>query len=277
MRAPWDSAGNRSWFEQCRHGGGSESSASMSQTTTNQDQRAAADTGSVAASGYSTLSHVAVVNSSSDPAVIMAALRSGENQLALSLGAGVAQSQIAGSVAAGAIGTAGSVAAGAVGTAGDIVGNALDVVRSALQSVVNVFTGASSTVSQVAGEAIGAAQGVVGTVQSVAGSAISAGVTQSQITASTVNDLATTAFHENRALSQDAIDQWAAVVDQALNTSATSIHDALNSLAAQNTSTSALAAQSLGQVAPLQTSLKVIVYALAAVAIVFFLTRSSSR
>ncbi len=246
MRAPWDSAGNRSWFEQCRHGGGSESSASTSQTTTNQDQRAAADTGSVAASGYSTLSHVAVINSSSDPAVIVAALRSGENQLGLSLGAGVAQSEIAGSVAAGAVGTAGGVA-----------GSALDVVRSALQSLQNIVTGANSTVSNVAG------------------AAISAGVDQSRITASTVNDLAAAALHENRGLSQDAIDQWATVVNQALNTSATSIHDALNSLAAQNTSTSALAAQSLGQVAPLQTSLKVIVYALAAVAIVFFLSRSS--
>jgi len=51
MRAPWDSAGNRSWFEQCRHGGGSESSASTSQATSNYDQRAAADTGSVSASG----------------------------------------------------------------------------------------------------------------------------------------------------------------------------------------------------------------------------------
>ena len=191
MRAPWDGIGNRSWFEQCRHGGGESSSAST-QNTTNQDNRAAADTGSVAASGGASLSNVAVYNTSSDPAVITAALRSVEN-----------------------------VAGG------------------------------------------------------VAGAAIAAGVQQSAITAGTVNDLATAALHENRALSQDAIDQWAAVVDQALNTSATSIHDALNSLAGQSTSTSALASQALGEISPLQTTLKVVVYAIAAVAIVFFLSRSN--
>src|SRR5258708_31791268 len=85
MRAPWDGAGNRSWFEQCRHGGGESSSAST-QNTTNQDNRAAADTGSVAASGGASLSNVAVYNTSSDPAVIIAPLQSVERQGLVSAG-----------------------------------------------------------------------------------------------------------------------------------------------------------------------------------------------
>jgi len=176
MRAPWDSAGNRSWFEQCRHGGGSESSASTSQTTSNYDQRAAADTGSVSASGGASLSNVAVYNTSSDPAVIIAALQSVEQQ--------------------------------------------------------------------------------------------------SQVAAGSINDLAHAAIHENAALSQDAIDQWARIAEDSLRTGGQSITDAINAVAAQSNTTSALAAQALGQAAPLQSSLKVIIWAVAGVAIVFFLSRS---
>ncbi len=166
MRAPWDTAGNRSWFEQCRHGGGSSKSSS-SQSTSNADNRAAADTGSVSASGG---------NTSSDPAVIIAALQSVERQ--------------------------GIVSAGAV------------------------------------------------------------------------NDLAATALHENRALSQDAIDQWARIAEQSLSTGSVAITDAINAVAQQSNTTSGLASQALSQAAPLQSSLKVIIYAVAAVAIVFFLSRS---
>ena len=175
MRAPWDTAGNRSWFAQCRHGGGSSKSSS-SQSTSNADNRAAADTGSVSASGGATLNNVAVYNTSSDPAVIIAALQSVERQ--------------------------GIVSAGAV------------------------------------------------------------------------NDLAATALHENRALSQDAIDQWARIAEQSLSTGSVAITDAINAVAQQSNTTSGLASQALSQAAPLQSSLKVIIYAVAAVAIVFFLSRS---
>jgi hypothetical protein len=180
MRAPWEIAGRQSWFELFRHGGGggeSSSSTSQSTSTSNQDNRSAADTGSVAASGGASLSDVQVYNTSSDPAVITAALQSVEQQ--------------------------GQVAAG------------------------------------------------------------------------TINDLAHAALHENAALSQDAIDQWAGIVSQALGGSQTAITDALGALANQSASTSAIASQALGQVAPLQTSLKILIYAGAAVAIVFFLSRGS--
>jgi hypothetical protein len=62
---------------------------------------------------------------------------------------------------------------------------------------------------------------------------------------------------------------------QALDTSGQSITQALNAVAGSAASSSALASQSLGQVAPLQTTLKVIVYAFAAVAIVYFLSRDA--
>ncbi len=175
MRAPWDGVGNRSWFEQCRHGGG-ESKSSSSQSTSNADNRAAADTGSVSASGGASLSNVAVYNTSSDPAVIIAALQSVERQ--------------------------GLVSAG------------------------------------------------------------------------TVNDLAQAALHENRALSQDAIDQWAQIAEQSLSTGGQSIHDAINAVAAQSNTTSALASQALSQAAPLQSSLKVLIYAAAVVAIIYFLAKA---
>lgn len=187
------------WHGVAFGGGGGSSSSSSSQTTTStsQDNRAASDTGSIAASGGASLSNVNVYNTSSDPAVIMAAIHSLENQLAIS----------------------------------------------------------SAAVAGVAGAALQTTGGISATAISGA------------------NDLAAAAIHENAGLSQDAINQWAMVIHQALDTSGTSITEALNALAGQSASTSALASQSLGQVAPLQTTLKVIVYAFAAVAIVYFLAR----
>jgi hypothetical protein len=189
------------WHGVAFGGGGGSSTSSTSQTTntTNEDARSAADTGSISATSGASLSNVNVYNTSSDPTVIMAALNSLENQLAISSAA------IAG-VSGAALQTTGGLAASAI-----------------------------------------------------AGS----------------NDLATTAIHENAGLSQDAIDQWAQVIHQALDTSGQSITQALNAVAGSAASSSALASQSLGQVAPLQTTLKVIVYAFAAVAIVYFLSRDA--
>lgn len=156
-------------------GGGGSSSSSAEQKTINQDQRVAADTGSVAASGGASLSNVQVINQSSDPGVIIAALKTVEQQSAL--------------------------------------------------------------------------------------------------TAGTIHDVAGLAINENAAVSADAIDKWAKTFDEALGLTASAVNTSLTALANQSASTSALASQALGEVSPLQTSLKWIVFGGAAVLIVFFLSK----
>jgi hypothetical protein len=183
VRAPWDTYGTRSPFALCLHGGGSSSSSAASQATTEQDQRAAADSGSLSATSGATLSNVAVINQSSDPTVITAALQAMENTTAQSL--------------------------------------------------------------------------------SASGSAFNA-----------ATDLGNAAITENAAVSADAIDKWAQVVGTELGQGNQDIQTALSALNNQSASNSALAAQALNQADPTSGALNVIIWAGAAVAIVFFLSRS---
>lgn len=95
--------------------------------------------------------------------------------------------------------------------------------------------------------------------ESIAGS----GLNLSAATTAEMNDLAQAAIGENAGLSKDAIDAWSQVIQQEQGV-----------LGANNAALANIATEATSQVAPLQSSLKIVVVALAGVAMVFFLSRN---
>lgn len=130
-----------------RFGGGGSSASTSAQTTSNQDNRAAADTGSVSASGGATLSNVSIINQSSDPGVIAAALKSAEQQSAITAGT-------VNDIAHAAIGENAALSAEAIDKWSEIANDAIGLGATSIQAIASQ----SANTTQLAAQALSQAQ-----------------------------------------------------------------------------------------------------------------------